>query len=117
MQCPKCHYEPTMLEMQRSPKDCVKCGINYEGHGRHVESIRAARAEEERVNLSRNSSLSKSLQVNQVVTPVVIVDFDMSFFALVRLLVKVSLAAIPAMIIVAAILWFILVVLMAALRG
>ena len=31
MQCQKCRYEPTMSEMQRSPDDCVKCGINYSG--------------------------------------------------------------------------------------
>lgn len=33
MQCPKCKYEPTMAEMQRSPADCVKCRINYADHG------------------------------------------------------------------------------------
>lgn len=29
MQCPKCGYEPSMNEMQRSPDDCVKCGTHY----------------------------------------------------------------------------------------
>ncbi len=29
MQCPKCKYEPTMSEMQRSPDDCVKCGVKF----------------------------------------------------------------------------------------
>lgn len=30
MKCPKCGYEPTMAEIQRSPGECVKCGITYE---------------------------------------------------------------------------------------
>lgn len=29
MQCPKCRYEPTMAESQRSPDECVKCGVVY----------------------------------------------------------------------------------------
>ena len=29
MQCPKCHYEPTMAEMQQSPDSCSNCGVYY----------------------------------------------------------------------------------------
>ena len=29
MQCSKCHYEPTLSEMQRSPDNCVRCGRGY----------------------------------------------------------------------------------------
>lgn len=29
MQCPKCKYEPTMAEMQRSPGSCLKCQVVY----------------------------------------------------------------------------------------
>lgn len=29
MQCPKCHYEPTMAEMQQSPDCCPSCGVYY----------------------------------------------------------------------------------------
>lgn len=29
MQCPKCKYEPTMVEMQRSHGSCIKCGTDY----------------------------------------------------------------------------------------
>ena len=36
MHCPKCHYEPTLAEQQSSPGDCVRCGVNYEGHARYV---------------------------------------------------------------------------------
>lgn len=43
MQCPKCKYEPTMSEMQRSPDDCVKCGINYSGFA--ASSARRVRPE------------------------------------------------------------------------
>lgn len=37
MQCPKCSYEPTITEAQRSPNDCVACGINYSGYARAQE--------------------------------------------------------------------------------
>lgn len=29
MQCPKCRYEPTLAEVQRSPNGCVSCGEEY----------------------------------------------------------------------------------------
>lgn len=29
MQCPKCNYEPTMAEMQRSSDQCPSCGVYY----------------------------------------------------------------------------------------
>lgn len=29
MQCPKCSYEPTMAEMQRSADQCPSCGVYY----------------------------------------------------------------------------------------
>lgn len=32
MKCPKCGNEPTLAEVQRSPGDCLKCGISYEGY-------------------------------------------------------------------------------------
>ena len=32
MQCPKCKYEPTMAEMQRSPSSCIKCATSYSGY-------------------------------------------------------------------------------------
>lgn len=81
MQCPNCHYEPTLSEMQQSPNDCVKCGVNYEEHARRV-----AQAQYLAVGLRRP-------------TPVVVVDFDMSFWAMVRFMVKWAIASIPALIV------------------
>lgn len=42
MQCPKCRYEPTMAESQRSPDECVKCGIVYAKFLAKVEAPAAA---------------------------------------------------------------------------
>lgn len=58
MQCPKCSYEPTMTETQRSPNDCVACGINYSGFARAQERSlagRAARSEPDSRGVGRRS--------------------------------------------------------------
>ena len=42
MQCPKCRYEPTMAEMQRSPHKCVKCGASLAANaGKKTNSVMA----------------------------------------------------------------------------
>ncbi len=55
MQCPKCSYEPTLSELQRSPHDCVKCGVNYESYeeqqAREAAEREARRAELEAIPL------------------------------------------------------------------
>jgi len=87
MQCPKCGHEPSMQEVQKSPHDCVKCGINYEGFAR-----------------SRQPSSGKAIstEVKTVMgrfpgaQPVVVIDVDMKFWSIVRLMVKWAIAAIPA---------------------
>lgn len=102
MQCPKCSYEPTMAEMQRSPDDCVKCGVNYLGHARHVEQKRIQEK-------SVNSSMQLAPVVRDAVAeyrgaqPVVVVDVRMSFSSMVVFMVKWVLASIPAAIILAVI--------------
>lgn len=40
MKCPKCGNEPTLAEVQRSPSDCLKCGINYEGFSEARSKLR-----------------------------------------------------------------------------
>lgn len=103
MKCPKCHYEPTLAEVQRSPGDCVKCGINYEGHARHVaEAAEKRKAEEE-----LNASIAKSPQAVRNARlqypgaqPVVVVDISMSFWSMVVFMVKWAFATIPAILII-----------------
>lgn len=102
MQCPKCAYEPTMAEMQRSPGDCLKCGVNYEGHARHVAALKAQR------DADRKSP--EGIQVAPAVAsvarqypgaqPVVVVDIKMSFLSMVAFMVKWAFAAIPALLII-----------------
>ncbi len=43
MRCPKCSYEPTMAEMQRSSTDCVRCGANYATYRAPTAAQRLAR--------------------------------------------------------------------------
>ncbi len=100
MHCPKCHYEPTLAEQQRSPGDCVRCGVNYEGHARYVAENAARKvAEAERRAAAPAEHVRKIMAEHKGATPVVIVDLNMSFFAMVHFMVKWALAAVPAAII------------------
>lgn len=102
MQCPKCKYEPTMAEAQRSPADCVSCGVNYEGHARHQANAAAQRAADQKRNANGPvAHVRQAMADHRGATPVVIVDFEMGFGSMVRFLVKLAFAAIPAAIIVA----------------
>lgn len=100
MQCPKCNYEPTMAEMQSSPDDCVQCGVNYEGYARH----QASAAEQEQARRAKEANapaphVQKALMGNKGATPVIIIDFEMSFLSMVKFMVKWVIASIPAAII------------------
>lgn len=100
MQCPKCNYEPTMAEMQRSPDDCVSCGVNYQGHARHVEQKRIE-AEEKKAQLKLAPAVKAAMWDYSGAQPVVVVDVKMGFFSMVVFMVKWVLASIPAAIILA----------------
>ena len=105
MQCPKCHYEPTLAEMQRSPGDCLKCGINYEGHARFLAELADQRKQQtERVRLEpKISPVVRSVESSYPgATPVVVVDLKMSFGSMVIFMVKWALASIPALLILMA---------------
>ena len=103
MQCPNCGYEPTMAEMQRSPDDCVKCGINYQGFARSLER----RAEEDRERRAKLAAMAPAVkeaaQAYAGAQPVVVVDIKMGFWSMVIFMVKWAFAAIPAMLIIAVI--------------
>lgn len=99
MQCPNCGYEPTMAEMQRSPNDCVKCGINYQGYARSLER----RADEERERRAKLETMApvvkEAAQAYAGAQPVVVVDIKMGFWSMVIFMVKWAIAAIPALLI------------------
>ncbi|WP_201485805.1 hypothetical protein [Pseudomonas sp. OF001] len=103
MQCPKCHYEPTLAEMQSSPERCARCGAAFVaqdawlGAKVSVEQLRAHEAEQRRNR--------PEMPLPRGAAPVVVVDFDMPFISMVALLVKMAIAAIPAVIILKLIIW------------
>lgn len=102
MQCPKCHYEPTLSEMQASPDDCVKCGINYKGHARYLEEEEARRSAERKAQrqVLMMAPAARDVHVRYPgAQPVVVIDVRMSFWSMVVFMVKWVIAAIPAFII------------------
>lgn len=87
MQCPKCGHEPSMKEAQESPHDCVKCGINYEGY---------ARSRQPASGNAISAEVKTAMGRFPGAQPVVVIDVDMKFWSIVRLMVKWAIAAIPA---------------------
>lgn len=105
MKCPKCAYEPTLSELQRSPHDCVKCGVNYESYkeqiAREAAERKARRAELESIS----SEVREVTALYPGASPVVVIDINMSFVAMVRFMVKWAIATIPAAIILIILFW------------
>lgn len=99
MQCPKCGYEPTLAETQRSPDDCVKCGINYAGHARHLAE-QAQRKKEGAATIKLAPAVRDATARYPGAQPVVVIDINMSFWSMVKFMVKFAFAAIPALLIV-----------------
>lgn len=87
MKCPNCQYDPTMSEIQRSPADCVKCGIHYDAFYKE-QAAAAARA-----------SVVFSSGKHGEAQPVIVMDIDMKFWSMVKFMVKWAIAAIPAFVI------------------
>lgn len=81
MQCKKCGYEPTLAEIQAGTDECPGC-------------IEKARRAQQRAQSAERPVAVRAQQV-------VVVDFEMSFPAMVRFMVKWAIAAIPALIILA----------------
>lgn len=99
MQCPKCGYEPTLAETQRSPDDCVKCGINYAGHARHLAE-QAQRKKESAAIIKLAPAVRDATAKYPGAQPVVVIDINMGFWSMVMFMVKFVFATIPAAIIV-----------------
>ncbi|WP_312905377.1 hypothetical protein [Stutzerimonas nitrititolerans] len=105
MQCPNCGYEPTLSELQRSPDNCVKCGINYTEFKASIER----QAQKERARADELAAMSPEVrevaQEYRGAHPVVVIDINMSFVSMVRFMVKWAIAAIPAVIILMILFW------------
>ncbi|SHM76745.1 hypothetical protein SAMN05216288_4245 [Pseudomonas punonensis] len=95
MTCPKCGYEPTMAEMQRSPNDCVSCGINYEGYTRKTAAQGPAS-----LGIEAAAKSAEFSRRYPGAAPVVIIDVNMRFWSMVAFMVKWAIASIPALLII-----------------
>ena len=96
MQCPKCGYQPTDYEHQKSKDQCPECGIYYAkfvAQQKRFESLGVTPTNQQQAQAQRKVSSSKSGEV-------VIVDVRMPFWSMVVFMVKWAFAAIPAMIII-----------------
>lgn len=99
MQCPKCNYEPTLSEVQRSPDDCVQCGINYAGHARHAAE--QAQQKNQSAGIIKLSPAVRGATAKYPgAQPVVVIDINMGFWSMVMFMVQFAFATIPAAIIV-----------------
>lgn len=99
MQCPKCGYEPTLAETQRSPDDCVKCGINYAGHARHLAE-QAQRKKEGAAIIKLAPAVRDATAKYPGAQPVIVIDINMGFWSMVKFMVKFAFATIPAALII-----------------
>lgn len=124
MQCPKCQYEPTLSELQSSPDECPSCGVIYAKAkagkqkespkdplsfekkviGRVSAGISGARSAVDDARDIRREYETEREAIRRARTPihgeVTVVDIDLPFWSLVKLMVKLALAAIPTAIIV-----------------
>lgn len=105
MQCPACRYEPTMAEMQSSPDSCSSCNINYSEYQAKVERQREERKAEAAAREKVPPYMREINASYPGAQPVVVVDLNMSFGAMVRFMVKWAVAAIPAAIILFVLFW------------
>ena len=107
MKCLSCGYEPTLAEAQRSPKNCPKCGSDFQE--RSVVSPKDGWGRDEQVKPSKVSAASlevrEALLTHPGAKPVVVVDIDMPFWSMVRFMIKWTIATLPALIILALLVW------------
>lgn len=94
MKCSSCGYEFTMREMQEQAA-CPKCAENKALEARTAE----IRAERRKADAAMAPHVRKVAEQYRGAQPVVIVDINMSFGAMVTFMVKWVLASIPAIII------------------
>jgi len=104
MRCPSCNYEPTLSEIQSKPDGCSHCGVKYESF-----HLAAAERKDRNANEAARKAAESRIpaEVRNVLNeypgaqPVVVIDINMSFGSMVMFMVKWTLAAIPALLILA----------------
>lgn len=89
MQCEKCGYEPTLAEIQAGWDECPGC-----------IQLATQKAVKAAVKKDVSYDVRKAQYDYAGAQPVVVVDLQISFRSMVSLMIKATLAAIPAMIIV-----------------
>lgn len=113
MQCPKCGYQPTDYEHQKSKDQCPECGIYYAKFVAQQQAKLKAENEHRQANVAQSApqhahpAPQRSQPANRIsiknASPVVVVDIEMTFSSMVVFMVKWAFAAIPAVIIIMAI--------------
>lgn len=113
MQCPECGHTPAVGE-QVDPTRCPECGIYY--HKALAARVRELEADKQRPKASAEQPAVAQPQQKVVrnasamypgAQPVVVLDVNMSFGSMVIFMIKWGLAAIPALIILTVIFFFI----------
>lgn len=95
MQCPKCQYEPTMMEMGLSPEICPRCSIVYEKYNAAVNArAGGVKPVKKRLDVVTRDSAGP-------IQEVVVTDIRMGFMSMVTFMVKWAFAAVPALVIIA----------------
>ena len=108
MQCPVCNHDATVAEFG-DPLRCPDCGAYYEKAAwERAGLLTKAQHDRERPAIkiaSRKSGSADALHVQNVMRefpgaqPVVVLDVNMGFNSMVLFMIKWALAAIPAMLI------------------
>lgn len=117
-QCPKCNYELTLAERTASEGKCPSCGIYFAKYQAQLEAepatSNAASSPPPDTPAKPVGALTKSVQDFRGLpirgpVPVVVTDVEMRFGSMVVFMVKWVLAAIPALIILAALAVFLFI--------
>ncbi|GGC87416.1 hypothetical protein [Halopseudomonas salina] len=108
MECPKCRYEPTMAEQAESPGICPKCGVVYakvqaqrNGKGGVTQGPSIASQMAATARPSPPRAVSNDNELVAIDGEVVVTGVQIPFFSLIWLMTKIILAALPAMMLAA----------------
>lgn len=120
MQCPECNHIP-LAGNQPDLSACPKCGVNY-AEAIKAKSVQAQHAKAQQA-ASQQAANAVAPNVRKIMgqyrgaQPVVVLDVNMSFGSMVVFMIKWALAAIPALIILAVIAFFLIALFGGALSG
>lgn len=109
MQCPACNHIP-LAGNQPDPNRCPACGVEYSAAIRsQMEAAKAAKQRESEQKAAFNSvapNVRQAMASFRGAQPVVVLDVNMSFGSMVIFMIKWALAAIPALLILSLIGFF-----------